>query len=122
MRKSFRIVSTALSALALIGAIGFSATAIAGDKKAESAGKKIAFNKKKGNCLACHIIAGGAQPGNIAPPLVGMKGRFPDKAVLRAQISDPRAANPDTMMPPFSAHGILTEKEIDAVADFIYSL
>ena len=122
MRRNFRIVSVAFSAMAFIGAVGFSATAIAEDKKAENPGKKIAFNKKKGNCLACHVIMGGKQPGNIAPPLVGMKDRFPDKAALRAQISDPHAKNPDSVMPPFKAHGILTDKEIDAVVDFIYSL
>jgi hypothetical protein len=26
------------------------------------------------------------------------------------------------MMPPFSAHGVLSEKEIDLVVEFIYSL
>jgi len=115
-------VSTAFTALTLIGAISFSATAIAKDKKVVNIGKKIAFDKKKGNCLACHLIVGGTQPGNIAPPLIGMKGRFPDRAVLRAQISDPHAANPDSLMPPFSAHGILSEKEIDAVVDYIHTL
>jgi sulfur-oxidizing protein SoxX len=119
MRGNFRIVSTAISALALIGAIGFSAT-VSADPMED--GKKLAFNKKKGNCLACHLIPGGEQPGNIAPPLIGMKARFPDKAKLRAQIAEPRTANPNTMMPPFSAHGILSDKEIDLVVDFIYSL
>jgi len=119
MRGNFRIVSTAISALALIGAIGISAT-VSADPMED--GKKLAFNKKKGNCLACHLIAGGDQPGNIAPPLIGMKARFPDKAKLRAQIAEPRTANPNTMMPPFSAHGVLSEKEIDQVVDFIYSL
>ncbi len=119
MRENFRIVSTALSALALIGAIGFSATVSADDMEE---GKKLAFNKKKGNCLACHLIPGGDQPGNIAPPLIGMKARFPDKAKLRTQIEEPRTANPNSMMPPFKAHGVLSEKEIDKVVDFIYSL
>ena len=116
MRRNFRIVSATLT---LLGVIAFSATVVAGDT---NKGKKIAFDKKKGNCLACHLIVGGTQPGNIAPPLIGMKGRFPDRAVLRAQIASPRAKNPDSMMPPFSSHGILTEKEIDSVVDFIHSL
>lgn len=120
MRRTFRIVSAAFSALTLIGVIGFSATAIAGDQKVE--GKKIAFDKKKGNCLACHLIMGGTQTGNLAPPLIGMKGRFPDKAVLRAQISEPRTANPDSVMPPFGPHGIFTDKELDAVVEYIHSL
>jgi len=122
MRGNFRIVSTALSALALIGAIGFSATVSAEDKDPMEEGKNLAFNKKKGNCLACHLIAGGKQAGNIGPPLIGMKARFPDKAKLRAQIEEPRTANPNTVMPPFKAHGVLSEKEINKVVDFIYGL
>jgi len=125
MRKSFRIMSLAVSVMAFTGIIGFSATAVAAEKKKMSPleqGKAIAFNKKKGNCLACHIITGGDQPGNIAPPLIAMKARFPDRAVLHAQISDPHAKNPDSMMPPFASHGILSEKEIDLVVDFVQTL
>ena len=85
-------------------------------------GKKLAFDRKKGNCLACHQIAGGTLPGDIGPPLVAMKARYPDKAKLREQIWDARKKNPHTIMPPFGAHGILTEKEIDLVTDFIYTL
>jgi sulfur-oxidizing protein SoxX len=51
-----------------------------------------------------------------------MKARFPDKAVLRAQIEDPRTKNPDSVMPPFKPHGILTDKEIGLVTDFVYGL
>ena len=119
MRGTFRILSTALSTLALIGAIGISATASA---DALEDGKKLAYDKKKGNCLACHMIVGGKQAGNIAPPLIAMKARFPDKATLRAQINDPRAKNPDSMMPPFGPHGVLSAKEIDLITDFIHSL
>jgi len=120
MRRGFRVVSVAVSALAIVGAIGFSSAVIAGDKK--MSGKDLAFNKKKGNCLACHLIAGGDQAGNIAPPLIAMKARFPDRAVLLAQIADPRAKNPDSVMPPFKSHGILTDKEIGLVVDFIHGL
>ncbi len=85
-------------------------------------GKKVAFDRKKGNCLACHMIAGGSLPGNIGPPLVAMKARFPDKADLRAQIWDSTVANPNTIMPPFGKHRILNDKEVDLVTEFIYSL
>ena len=125
MRKSFRIMSSAVSVMAFAGVIGFSATTSADEKKKMSPieqGKALAFNKKKGNCLACHIIAGGDQPGNIAPPLIAMKARFPDKKALHAQVSDPHAKNPDSMMPPFASHGVLSAKEIDLVVDFIYTL
>ena len=85
-------------------------------------GKQVAFDRKKGNCLACHMIADGSLPGNIGPPLVAMQARFPDKADLRAQIWDSTVANPNTIMPPFGKHRILTEKEVDLVTEFIYSL
>jgi len=87
-----------------------------------AAGKNLAFNRKKGNCLACHMIVGGSLPGNIGPPLIGMKDRFLDKAVLRAQIWNASANNSNTIMPPFGRHKILSDAEIDKVTDFIYSL
>jgi len=122
MRKSFRLVSVVVSTLALIGCVNL-ATVNAGDKSTVEEGKKIALNKKKGNCLACHMIPGGGeQPGNIGPPLVVMKTRFPDKAVLKAQIADARIKNPNTIMPPFGAHGILTADELDKVTEYIHSL
>ncbi len=85
-------------------------------------GKKLAFSRRKGNCLACHMIAGGSLPGDIGPPLIAMKSRFPDKADLRLQIWDATIGNPNTIMPPFGKHLILTEKEVDLVTEFIYNL
>ncbi len=85
-------------------------------------GKVIAFDRNKGNCLACHVIEGGEFPGNSGPPLLLMKIRYPNKADLRAQIWDAGAQDPATRMPPYGRHRILTEAEIDLVVDFIYSL
>ena len=85
-------------------------------------GREIALDRRKGNCMACHIIAGATLPGNIGPPLVAMKARFPDKAKLRAQIRDSSQINPRTLMPPFGRHEILTEDEIDKVVEFVHSL
>ncbi|CAK0758947.1 L-cysteine S-thiosulfotransferase [Gammaproteobacteria bacterium] len=84
-------------------------------------GKEIAFDRARGNCLACHQIEGGDSPGNIGPALVGIKARYPDKAKLRAQIWDATTANPETSMPPFGGHQMLTDQEIDQVVDFIWS-
>ncbi|TEU20341.1 MAG: sulfur oxidation c-type cytochrome SoxX [Gammaproteobacteria bacterium] len=88
----------------------------------EMTGKQVAFDRKLGNCLGCHAIAGGSQPGNAGPPLIAMKARFPDKAVLRAQIWDATAKNPNSLMPPFGKHSALTETQIDKITDFIHSL
>lgn len=85
-------------------------------------GKKIAFDRTKGNCLACHEIAGGASPGNIGPPLSNMKQRYPDRSLLRQRVWDETRFNPATVMPPFGKHQILTEKEINEVIEFIYTL
>jgi sulfur-oxidizing protein SoxX len=96
--------------------------AVAADAQVIEQGKKIAFDRKKGNCLACHAIEGGNLPGNIGPALVAMKVRFPDKAQLRAQIWDATVKNPNSMMPPFGRHEILSEGEIDKVVEYIHSL
>ena len=124
MRNSAKIISTATSVAALLGALAFSLLSIsqAEDVSATAEGKKLAFNRKKGNCLACHQIEGGKLPGNIGPPLIGMKDRFPDKSVLRAQIIDSRKNNPNTIMPPFGPHEILSANEIDNIVEFIYTL
>ena len=85
-------------------------------------GKEVAFDRKKGNCLACHAMDDGTLPGNIAPPLVSMKARYPDKAKLHDQIWDATVRNPNTIMPPFGRHRILSEEEIDEVVEYVYTL
>ena len=85
-------------------------------------GKKVAFDRKKGNCLACHMMGDGSLPGNIGPPLIAMKARFPDKAKLRAQIWDSTVKNPNSLMPPFGKHGILSDKEIDLIVEYVHTL
>ncbi len=124
MRKTARSTLATVSALALImGSLTLS-FGVANKAEASTAdeGKKIAFNRKKGNCLACHKIAGGSFAGNIGPALVNVKTLYPDKAKLRAQIWDATTVNPNTIMPPFGRHKILTEKEIDKVVEFILTL
>jgi sulfur-oxidizing protein SoxX len=85
-------------------------------------GRALAFERRKGNCLACHLIEGGELAGNYGPPLLMMKARFPDREVLRAQIWDASVRMPATRMPPFGRHRILTEDEIDLVVDFLLTL
>ena len=85
-------------------------------------GRALAFERRKGNCLACHLIEGGELAGNYGPPLLMMQARFPDREVLRAQIWDASVRMPATRMPPFGRHRILTEDEIDLVVDFVLTL
>jgi sulfur-oxidizing protein SoxX len=85
-------------------------------------GKTLVMEKGKGNCLACHVIADGKLAGNIGPPLIGMKARFPDPEILRRQIWDATERNPDSRMPPFGRHGILDRREIELIVEYLYTL
>ncbi len=85
-------------------------------------GRQIAFNRDKGNCLACHEIADGEFPGNIGPPLKKLQTRFKTKQQLLAQIWDASRFNPETSMLPFGKNKILTVTEIDQVVDYLWDL
>lgn len=124
MRLSAHIIKTTASVATLIGCLGLlTPLAVSAAEDADIVkGKELAFNKKKGNCLACHEIAGGKLAGNIGPPLVAMKARFPDYSKLHDQISDARKSNPNTIMIPFGPHSVLSAKEIDMITKFIYTL
>ena len=97
----------------------WAADATAGDP---AAGKEIAMDRRKGNCIACHMIPGGQSPGTIGPALVAMSARYPDPAKLHAQIYDPTVANPMSAMPPFGRNRLLTEQELNDVTAYILSL
>jgi len=124
MRQTARnfFISTCSLAV-LLGAFMLSAapSAIAADSVVEK-GKAVAYDRKKGNCLACHAMDDGTLPGNIGPPLISMQLRFPDKAVLRAQIWDSTVKNPNSIMIPFGRHGVLSEAEIDQIVEYVYTL
>ncbi len=124
MRLSAHIIKTTASVTALLGCFGlFTPLAVSAADEAEiTKGKELAFDRKKGNCLACHQIEGGSLAGNIGPPLVAMKARFPDFNKLKNQISDPHKSNPNSIMPPFGPHSILSADDIDKVAKFIHTL
>ncbi len=94
----------------------------------EQKGWCLAINRRMGNCLACHTMMLNPWPegfppgGNIAPPLVSMKARFPDAEKLRAQIYDATAVNPGSRMPPFGKHKVLSDEEIDAIVAFLMTI
>lgn len=124
MRLPANITKTTAVAVALMGCLGIvtPVSVSAADDSDIEQGKELAFDRKKGNCLACHQIEGGSLAGNIGPPLVAMKARFSDFEKLKAQISDARKANPNTIMPPFGPHAILSSGDIEKVAKFIHTL
>jgi len=123
MRKTARFATTAVSLAALFAGVSMLPTAAgAADADTIKLGKEVAYDRKKGNCLACHMMDDGASPGDIGPPLIAMKARFPDRAKLRAQIWDPMVSNPGTRMPPFGKYKALSEAEIDAIVEYLYTL
>jgi sulfur-oxidizing protein SoxX len=110
---------------ALFLALLVGAALSAGSAHAQSAaaeGQKIAFDRGKGNCLTCHVIKGGDLPGSIAPELIDIKSKYPNRADLVAILTDETLRNPLTVMPPFGRNRILTEQEINAVVDFLQTL
>jgi sulfur-oxidizing protein SoxX len=125
MRNTGSMIKSALALVALMGTLLLGSIAPASAEEAKTAvqkGKEVAFDRKKGNCLACHAMDDGSLPGNIGPPLVSMKLRFPDKDVLRAQIWDATVRNPNSIMPPFGRHKMLSEAEIDWITEYVYGL
>lgn len=104
--------------------VAASAPAAAAPVAPQMTGQQLAFDRNKGNCLSCHAILDpkATSPGNVGPELVRIKERYPDRAMLRAQIWDATVANPNTAMPPMGRNKILTEQEIDLVVDYIHNL
>jgi len=123
MRK-FSKVMLAAGVLGLM----LSTSSYAQEKKEEAkpeTGKDLAFNNRKGNCLACHLMPGvpdAISSANIGPPLVAMKARFPSVAVLRDKVWDASKTVPTTAMPPFGKHQILSDAEIDKIVEFIHGI
>jgi sulfur-oxidizing protein SoxX len=87
-----------------------------------AAGKAIAENRGKGNCLACHMIVGAESPGAIGPALIAMQTRYSSKEALARQIWDATVKAPEAAMPPFGRHEILTDQEFVDVVEYIWSL
>jgi sulfur-oxidizing protein SoxX len=89
------------------------------DKDSVKEGKRLTLEF----CQACHNYQGTEQAGTVAPPLLGMKSRFPDRKKLYNIIYDPQVAiKKDTMMPPFGRNELLAKDEIEKVIDFLYTL
>lgn len=120
----YQISTSTRAAACLILVAGFLQAAHADAPKVPT-GQELAFDNRKGNCLACHSMPGDAKAvtsTNIAPPLVNMKERFPERTKLYAQVWDATKANPDSLMPPFGKHRILNDDEINKVVDYVYGL
>ena len=99
-------------------------------------GQAAAIDRKKGNCLACHVmpIPEQAFHGLIAPPLTGV-GACYSAAQLRLRVVDPKVVNPNTIMPAFyktdgyhqvtekfAGKPILSAEEVEDVVAYLSTL
>ena len=116
------IAALAPAALAQGGGVAGTQGGGAGAQGGAAAGQAVAFDRAKGNCLACHTMKGGDVPSNVGPELSDMKARFPQRKDLFAVIYDEETRNPQTVMPPFGKNHILSEQEINEVVDFLETL
>lgn len=88
-------------------------------------GRALFHDPGKGNCIACHQTSANtpsAPASRIGPPLLRVKEQIPDRERLRQIIRDPASVWPDTIMPPYGRHRILTDGEIDAIAAYVETL
>jgi len=65
-------------------------------------GLKTAVDRRKGNCLACHVLPNVklADHGEIGPPLAGVAKRY-KVGELRLRLVDSKKLNPDSIMPSY---------------------
>ncbi len=124
MRNPARHATIALTLAALFGGASLMPQVASAAKHEDrvAMGKEVAWDRKTGNCLACHMMPGGNLPGDIGPPLIAMKARFPDRQKLFDQIYDATKKNPESRMPPFGKHKIISNADIDAIIDYLYTL
>lgn len=116
------ITSRTVSVFTLLAALHVGAAAVAAEKlvaykvvdnakitqsltgKAGDAtqGRKVAIDRKLGNCLACHRLPIPEQQfhGETGPDLVGVGSRL-SEGEIRLRVVNPKIVNPDTMMPAF---------------------
>lgn len=101
------------------------ACAMAAARAQSLSGPQLFTSPAKGHCIACHQVpdaAGPATRSDLGPRLEGKRMRELGTARLRAILVDPMSANPDTVMPPYGRHRILSPAEIDRVVEYLHAL
>jgi ubiquinol-cytochrome c reductase cytochrome b subunit len=91
--------------------------AVSSESSASDNIKKGRENFQANGCTACHSING--QGGMVGPDLSNEGDSGPSAKWLATQIRDPKAHDPNTIMPSFSS---LDQKEIQSLVDYLLSL
>jgi sulfur-oxidizing protein SoxX len=91
-------------------------------------GRALFIDERKGNCSACHKTPTDAtlkSASNIGSPLESIKQKYAtpaDRMRLRNAVWDSSKTLPNTIMPPYGKHRILTDVEIDAILTYLETL
>ena len=64
-------------------------------------GQQLAFDRSKGNCLACHTMTGSDVPSNVGPELSNSGTRL-KPGWIAAWLSKPQAYKPGTLQPDYN--------------------
>ncbi len=112
-------------------------TSLTGKPGDAAKGRKLAVNRKKGNCLACHVISDlKDQPfhGNVGPSLDGVADRYTE-GELRLRVVNPKFFHSGSIMPAFYKKSglnrvikkfkdktILTAQEVEDVVAYLKTL
>lgn len=122
-----------LVAAALAGALAAGSAVAQGDA---ARGRAMVLDRQTGFCLLCHS---GPFPeerfqGNLGPSLAGVGARL-SQAELRQRVADPRAFNPQSIMPAYArsqglnqvaaaqaGKPLLSPAQLDDVAAFLATL
>ncbi len=116
------------------GAVAQSLTGVAGNPEN---GRAVFANRKKGNCLACHVNSDMKDQlfhGEIGPSLDGVAGRY-EEAQLRGILVNSKNTFHDTIMPAFYRNDgfkrnmekfqgktILSAQEVEDVLSYLQTL
>jgi len=86
-------------------------------------GKQIAYNRKLGRCLNCHILGeDGHQAGSVGPNLSNFSRLNRSDDYTFQQIWDARAHNPKTVMPPMGTNGLLSKHQVLNIVAYLKTL
>jgi sulfur-oxidizing protein SoxX len=99
-------------------------------------GRRIVLDREGGDCTICHAMPLPQRQfhGTIGPPLDGVGSRY-TAAELRLRLVDPKAINPETIMPAYykveglhrvleryRAKPVLTAQQIEDVVAYLLTL